>query len=155
MRDGISCFASPTRARALASTSGFYGWMVCGEALYGALNRQDYALATHPEALRSERRCFETFPHAITVLLHRALGLEPARAGRKRDQRRALLERFGVDCRTLSSIDWMDAALCALAAQLLRHGAPCRAYGEATSGLLLVPVAPSPCFADRAEAESL
>ena len=143
MGDGISCFVSPTREQALATTSGFYGWMVCGEALYGELARQGYALAEAADELRSQRRCFETFPHAITVQLHRALGLEPAVASRKRPERRALLERLGVDCRSLSSIDWLDAALCALAAQLLQSGVACRVYGEAASGLLLVPIGPS------------
>jgi hypothetical protein len=53
------------------------------------------------------------------------------------------LERLGVDCRSLSSIDWLDATLCALAAQLLQSGVACRVYGEAASGLLLVPIDPS------------
>jgi predicted nuclease with RNAse H fold len=143
MGDGISCFVSPTREQALASSSGFYGWMLCGEALYCELARHGYALAEAVDELRSQRRCFETFPHAITVQLHRALGLEPAVASRKRPERRALLERLGVDCRSLSSIDWLDAALCALAAQLLQSGVECRVYGEAASGLLLVPIDPS------------
>ena len=139
MRAGISCFVSPTREQALASRSGFYGWMLGGEALYGELARQGYPLAQSAEELRRQRRCFETFPHAITVQLHRALGLEPALAARKRPQRQALLERCGVDGRELRNIDWIDAALCALAAQLLRDGAACRTYGEADSGLVLVP----------------
>lgn len=143
MGDGISCFVSPTREQALASSSGFYGWMLCGEALYRELARHGYALAEAADELRSQRRCFETFPHAITVQLHRALGLEPAVASRKRPERRALLERLGVDCRSLSSIDWLDAALCALAARLLQSGVECRVYGEAASGLLLVPIDPS------------
>jgi predicted RNase H-like nuclease len=104
---------------------------------------QGEALAEAADELRSQRRCFETFPHAITVQLHRALGLEPAVASRKRPERGALLERLGVDCRSLSSIDWLDAALCALAAQLLQSGVECRVYGEAASGLLLVPIDPS------------
>lgn len=143
MGDGISCFVSPTREQALASSSGFYGWMLCGEALYRELARHGYALAEAADELRSQRRCFETFPHAITVQLHRALGLEPALASRKRPERRALLERLGVHCRSLSSIDWLDAALCALAARLLQSGVECRVYGEAASGLLLVPIDPS------------
>lgn len=142
MRDGIACFASPTRQQALASNSNFYGWMMRGEALYGALARHGYALAQAADELRSQRRCFETFPHAITVQLHRALGLEAAKASRKRPERRALLERLGVDCGALTSIDWLDAALCALAAQQLRSGVECRVYGEAASGLVLVPARP-------------
>jgi predicted nuclease with RNAse H fold len=147
LREGISCFASPTREKALATSSGFYGWMVCGEALYDELARQGYALPDHPDELRSQRRCFETFPHAITVQLHRAFGLEPVLAARKREQRRALLARLGVECRELNSIDWIDAALCALAAQSLRSGAECRVYGEAASGLLLMPAGPAVAMA--------
>ena len=143
MRDGISCFASPTREQALASTSGFYGWMLRGEALYGELARHGYALAQSADQLLHQRSCFETFPHAITVQLHRADGLDAPVAARKRPERRALLERLGVDVGALTSIDWVDAALCALAAQLLREGAEPCVYGEAASGLLLVPAGPS------------
>lgn len=139
---GISCFLSPTREQALASTSGFYGWMLRGEALYGALDSHGYPLAEAAHDLPRRPCCFETFPHAITVQLHRALALEPALAARKRPQRRALLERLGVEGRELTSIDWLDAALCGLAAQLLRSGVECRVYGQAASGLVLVPAGP-------------
>jgi predicted nuclease with RNAse H fold len=137
--DGIACFLTPSRPQALASSSGFYGWMFCGEALYRQLDHHGYPLAQSADALASQRCCVETFPHAITCQLHRKLGLEPAQASRKREQRGALLERLGVDCRPLSSIDWIDAALCAVAAQQLRDGADCWVYGDAESGLLLLP----------------
>ena len=75
--------------QALASTSDFYGWMLCGEALYGELARHGYALAQSADELLHRRCCFETFPHAITVQLHRAFGLEPAAAARKRQERRS------------------------------------------------------------------
>ena len=55
--------------------------------------RQSHCRLPHRRQLRSQRRCFETFPHAITVHLHRAFGLEPVLAARKREQRRALLAR--------------------------------------------------------------
>ena len=143
MGDKIFCFSTPTKETAELSTSGFYGWMLRGEALYGDLARHGYALAQSADELRRQRRCFETFPHAITVQLHRAFGLEPAVAARKRPERRALLERLGVDCGALTSIDWLDAALCALAAQLLREGAEPCVYGEGASGVLIVPAGPS------------
>ncbi|MFM7653238.1 MAG: DUF429 domain-containing protein [Vulcanococcus sp.] len=143
MRDGMACFVSPTREQASACSTGFYGWMVCGEALYRELDIRGYPLVERPEDLLRQRRCFETFPHAITRQLHRALGLEPAAAPRKREQRRALLERLGVDCTALTSIDWIDAALSAKAAQLLGIGVTPRVYGDAASGLVVVPAAVS------------
>ena len=43
----------------------------------------------------------------------------------------------------LTSIDWIDAALCALAAHHLASGRPCWAYGELDTGLIVVPQGPS------------
>ncbi|MCT0230725.1 DUF429 domain-containing protein [Synechococcus sp. CS-1324] len=137
MAERIPCFSSPSRARALEHPSNYFGWMLCGEALYGALASSHTLAVARPAP--GQVCSFETFPHAITTHLHRALGLGPALASAKRVQRRALLERFGVDTGALTSIDWIDAALCALAAQLLAGAGPCRVYGEPASGVLIVP----------------
>ena len=40
----------------------------------------------------------------------------------------------------LTSIDLIDAALCALAAHDAAIGAPCHSYGEPLSGLIVVPL---------------
>ena len=138
MQLGIPCFSSPSRDQALAHPSNFFGWMLCGEALYGALGGCGYPLAEGPPQA-GERCCFETFPHAITALAHRALGRGPAQARHKRQQRRQLLERCGVNTAALRGIDWIDAALCALVAQRLAAGAPCSVYGEGGSGVVLLP----------------
>jgi len=138
MQLGIPCFSSPSRDQALAHPSNFFGWMLCGEALYGALGGCGYPLAEGPPQA-GERCCFETFPHAITALAHRALGLGPAQARHKRQQRRQLLERCGVNTAALRGIDWIDAALCALVAQQLAAGAPCSVYGAVDSGVVLLP----------------
>lgn len=78
---------------------------------------------------------FETFPHAITCSL---LGGEVASAKLKRVLRRKLLEDAGIDTTSLTSIDSVDAALCALTAQLLLRGRT-RAYGDAHGGYIFVP----------------
>jgi predicted RNase H-like nuclease len=39
----------------------------------------------------------------------------------------------------LSSIDWIDAAVCALAAQRIAKGAAAEIYGEPEGGLLVLP----------------
>ncbi len=137
MAEGIQCFASPSRERALEHPSNYYGWMLRGEALYRALEPSHPLASGLPSP--GQRCCFETFPHAITCQLHRTLGLEPAAASRKRLERRALLALCGVACDQLSSIDWIDAALCALAADQAARGGPCRVYGEVSSGVLIVP----------------
>lgn len=132
-RERIACFATPSRARALATRSGFYDWMLNGERLYAAL------AATHPvlmtERYGGGRACFETFPHAVTCAL---LGRELASAKFKRVQRRTLLAQAGIDTSALSSIDAIDAAVCALTAAHLAGG-QVRAYGDAAGGYIFVP----------------
>lgn len=129
----ISSFATPSRARALASTSGFYGWMFNGERVYQAL------AATHP-LLATPRyqggRCsFETFPHAVCCGM---LGVTVASAKRKRMQRRQLLEDAGIDTRGLKSVDAIDAALCASVARWLVQG-NAEFIGDAETGYVVVP----------------
>ncbi|MBM5823562.1 MAG: DUF429 domain-containing protein [Cyanobacteria bacterium K_Offshore_surface_m2_011] len=131
-RQGIICFASPTRQAAASHPSGYYDWMLQGEALYRALE-PSHPLAT---ALPIEGpACFETFPHAITW--HRRGG--NAQASRKRTQRRELLQQAGIDLAPLTSIDWIDAALCALTAHRATSGGACVAYGEPETGWIVVP----------------
>jgi len=136
---GIRCFASPSRQAALSHPSNYYGWMLQGEALYRELESSHPLLGALPPAAPppSAPACFETFPHAITWHLRGG----QAQARLKRSQRLALLQQAGIDTTRLSSIDRIDAALCALAAHLLASGHPCRAYGKPTSGWILVPLA--------------
>ncbi|WP_254216887.1 DUF429 domain-containing protein [Synechococcus sp. CCY 9618] len=135
-RQGIVCFASPTREAAVAHPSDYYGWMLRGEALYQALE------PTHPLAaappLAGQHCCFETFPHAITWHLRGG----NAQAARKRTQRRELLRLAGIDLAPLTSIDQIDAALCALAAHHAAIGGECVTYGEPQTGWIVVPSRP-------------
>jgi predicted nuclease with RNAse H fold len=132
LRCGIRCFTSPTRQRAVAHPIDYFGWMLRGEALYRALETSHPLLRGLPV---EGPTCFETFPHAITW---HARGGE-ASAARKQSQRRELLRRQGLDPSRFRQIDWIDAALCALAAQQVARGGPCLSYGEAATGLLVVP----------------
>ncbi|KPC54170.1 DUF429 domain-containing protein [Amantichitinum ursilacus] len=129
----ISSFSTPTRAQALASLSGFYGWMFNGEAVYQAL-ADDFALLETP-AWNGQRICFETFPHAIVCAF---LGREVACARRKSTQRKQLLQTLGIATATLKSVDARDAALCAVTARYLLQG-QARAYGDALGGHIHVP----------------
>jgi len=132
---GVRCFATPTREAALASRSNFYGWVLRGEALYQALQRYRVPIARDAQALQG--RCsFESFPHGITVALSPQIEVK---AAFKLEQRSALLERFGVSLSGLSSIDWIDAAVCALAGHHIAQGAAAAIYGEPEGGLLVLP----------------
>jgi predicted nuclease with RNAse H fold len=132
---GIRCFASPTRQAALNHPSNYYGWMLQGEALYRQLEVSHPLLAALPP---SAPACFETFPHAITWQLRGG----QASAAHKRSQRTELLRQAGINLAPLTSIDFIDAALCALAAHHLASGRAYHAYGEPATGLIVVPQVP-------------
>lgn len=133
-RERIFCFSTPTRERAAANASGFYGWMFNGERVFQALD------TTHPllndVRYSGGRVCIETFPHAIACAM---LGIGIASAKQKKRQRRQILEGQGIDTSSLKSIDAVDAALCAFTAQRLLRGQT-RAYGDAAGGYIFVPV---------------
>lgn len=95
----IFSFSTPTKERALANKSGFYGWMFNGERVYEAL-LPEYPLLSD-EKYTGGRICFETFPHAVTCAL---LGVDTASARKKRTQRRQLLEDAGIATRSLSNL---------------------------------------------------
>ena len=132
-RRRIFSFATPTRELAMASESGFYGWMFNGERVYETFIPH-FPLFT-PSKERGERVCFETFPHAITSAF---LGTTVASAKLKRTQRRSILQDAGIDATSLTSIDEVDAALCALAADYLLEG-QFVAYGDEAGGFIVVP----------------
>jgi predicted nuclease with RNAse H fold len=137
MGRGIRCFATPTRQRAVEHPTNYFGWMLQGEALYQALENgaQEQAYPLVRSLPPSGPCCFETFPHAITWHL---CGGE-AQAAQKRTQRRELLQQAGIDLAALTSIDLIDAALCALTAHVVATGGECVSYGEPESGLIVVP----------------
>lgn len=133
MKQGIRCFLTPTRREAVENATGYYDWMLCGEALFRALE------STHPlcRAGMSVARgySFETFPHAITWHLRGG----NADASLKRPQRLALLRAHGVRVADLTNMDWIDAALCALAADYLASGKHMVIRGNARTGYIVVP----------------
>ncbi|MDR0243306.1 MAG: DUF429 domain-containing protein [Burkholderia sp.] len=133
-RERISCFPTPSREQAVASTSGFFDWMFVGERVYRAL-ADTYPLLTDAH-YAGGRASFETYPYAITCAM---LGKAVASAKQKRTQRLQLLERLGIDVSTLRSVDARDATLCALTAQYVIDG-NAHAYGDAEGGHIRVPI---------------
>ena len=136
MRAGIHCFFSPTRAAAERHPRNYYGWMLRGAVLYAELEKT-HRLYAGEGATSPPRQpaCFETFPQAIAcALAGRIVAARDKRAVRKR-----LLEEAGIDTAPFTNIDWIDAALCALAAQAFVAGRV-RVYGEAGEGVIVLPV---------------
>jgi predicted nuclease with RNAse H fold len=131
---GIRCFATPSRQAALAHP--FYAWMRNGMSLYRRLSSA-YPLLSAPGSPKA-RVCFETFPQAVAC----ALAGRRLAARNKRADRRALLEAAGVEASSLGSIDWIDAALCALAAHRYLLGKAQR-LGNPGGGFLVLPYGPS------------
>lgn len=133
-RAGISCFSTPSRAR--ATQVPFFHWMLNGEAVYQALAPSHPVLGE--PAYGGGAVAFETFPHAVTCAF---LGRAHTSAREKRTQRRAVLEGQGIETSMLSSMDDLDAAMCALAAAYLLRGAV-MSYGDAAGGRIFVPAPP-------------
>ena len=107
--------------------------MLQGAKLYRALNETFKRFDGSNQRVRPI--CFETFPHAIACTLNG----EPVPARDKRRVRRALLEKADVCCDSLTNIDFVDAALCALTAQFFSRRRYTY-YGDAGEGCIVVPL---------------
>jgi predicted nuclease with RNAse H fold len=126
---GMHCFYTPTRERAQGNK--FYSWMLNGEKLFKALLKHFSLYTGHRNA---EPVCFETFPHAIVCALKgRIVPAHP-----KTCVRREALKNLGLDISSLTNIDLVDAALCAVAAEAFRRG-EVTLYGDAEEGFVVVP----------------
>lgn len=133
MRAGIACFSSPRREVAIAHPRNYYGWMLRGEALFSELETSHRLFDAAPGASHGPV-CFETYPQAIACVL----AGEPVPARNKGVIRRRLLAQAGLDLVTLTHIDWVDAALCALAARACLAGRV-KSYGDEAEGFIVVP----------------
>ncbi|ADW16825.1 hypothetical protein Despr_0649 [Desulfobulbus propionicus DSM 2032] len=136
MAQGMQCFASPTRERALAHPRNYYGWMLNGMAVYRALEPSHPLCATAP-LTAATRCCFETFPQAIACVLAGRI----VSAKDKRHHRPDLLAQAGIILPRPAGIDTVDAGLCALAAHHVASGQPCSVHGEPATGLIILPAA--------------
>lgn len=108
--------------------------MIAGAELYAAL------ADSFPLYDSGARRVFvaiETFPQAVAC----ALAGEIVSAKRKNEVRRELLRLSGISPSGLANIDEIDAALCALAADRFARN-EFKSYGDAESGLIIVPKTP-------------
>jgi predicted nuclease with RNAse H fold len=129
--NGLRCFYTPTRA--MAEKSRFYDWVFNGERLYQALGLPLF------DGLESAQPCvIETFPHGIATAYQQSLG-EPKAIGNKAAQRlNALSNIAAYNTRQLTNIDFIDAALCAVAADYCLANR-ISVYGDSEDGFIVIP----------------
>jgi predicted nuclease with RNAse H fold len=128
--EGIHAFATPSQS--IGESHKFYRWMHNGAGLYRLLTL-NYKLFDGTHSLSSPV-CFETFPQAVACALAGTI----VSAKHKSKVRRRLLREAGLSVDSLTNIDMVDAALCALAAHHLMAGT-IKTYGDAEEGLIVVP----------------
>jgi predicted nuclease with RNAse H fold len=127
----IQCFSTPSRDAALGHVTNHFGWMLNGERMFQAL------APSHPLSSGTTvdvPGSIETFPQAVAC----ALAGTHVSAKRKGAVRRELLRRHGLNLFLLANIDFVDAALCAIAARYVLLG-DAHAYGEPLTGLIWIP----------------
>jgi len=103
----FSYHATPTREQAEAND--FYAWMLNGERLYAALQKR-FPLFVGREM--PTPFCFETYPYLATC----AYAGRRLQAADKRTDRRDIIRAAGISDQSLTNIDYVDAAICALVA---------------------------------------
>ena len=136
MDERVWCFSTPTKREALKHPKKYFHWMINGAALYHELQK-DFTLVGDPLAA-SKKHCFETFPHAVAYFL---LGGKAIMAKDKRRDRIRVLEAYGICTSQFTNMDWRDAALCALMAQIVLGGkvGDFNAFGEKETGFIVAP----------------
>jgi predicted nuclease with RNAse H fold len=128
--EGLHAFATPSQS--VGERHPFYRWMRNGAELFRLLTPQ-YQLVDGKDSTSSPV-CFETFPHAVAYAL--AGKILPAK--QKRTDRPRLLREAGLSIDSLTNMDLVDAALCALTAHYLLAGT-FTIYGDAAEGVIVVP----------------
>lgn len=125
----VRCFMTPTRAAAVGNP--FFDWVFHGEELYLRLQRPFLAF---DGGRRRRSVVIETFPHAVACALQGRV--VPARP--KAQTRRGILRDLGFNVTPLANIDFIDAALCAVAAAFFAVGS-FRAFGDQAEGFIIIP----------------
>jgi predicted RNase H-like nuclease len=132
--EGIGCFSTPSRSAAESHPTGHFDWMLAGAELFRQVETS-YPLFVGERLADGAKCSCETFPHAVTCVM---LGRVVAAKNKRRD-RLGVLASAGITLPPRASIDVIDAAICALAALYLA-GNSGKSYGDAESGLIVVPM---------------
>jgi predicted nuclease with RNAse H fold len=125
----ISCFSTPTEA--IAGDRSFYAWVHHGLKLYRTLEKH---FPLYRDSVDPAPKIIETFPHAVAC----ALAGKRLSAKHKSSVRRRVLKDLGIPEQDLPNIDFVDAALCAVAARSW-HMDEYQAFGNPAEGFIVIP----------------
>ena len=131
----IRTFATPTRARGKGNP--FYDWMEVGFRVFRAAARAGFPRYTAGDPRGT---AIEVFPHASATVLRGFL--RPKGIGKK-TWRESILVAQGVRTDRLTSMDLIDAGLCALSGLLALQGKRF-APGDPKEGVIVLPVVTLP-----------
>lgn len=132
---GIQSYGTPSDPK--RSESPFYEWMRIGFEAFRTAESRGFP---RYRAGAVARTALEVFPHATAVVLAGAL---PPTGMAKREWRTEVLQKAGVSCDELGSLDQIDAALAALTGLFALRG-EFTAPGDPDEGVIAVPVSALP-----------
>lgn len=131
VNNGMRCFYTPTRE--LAKESHFYDWVFNGELIYKKLELPIFM----GDKINSP--CvIETFPHAIQLSLWALNGQSCPEGSKSSIRRKTLALHAKYETKKLTSIDLIDAALCAVSADYFVNE-QFSAYGCSEEGFIVTP----------------
>jgi predicted nuclease with RNAse H fold len=131
VNNGMRCFYTPTRD--LAKESHFYDWVFNGELIYKKLELPIFM----GDKINSP--CvIETFPHAIQLSLWALNGQSCHEGSKSSIRRKTLALHAKYETKKLTSIDLIDAALCAVSADYFVNE-QFSAYGCSEEGFIVIP----------------
>ncbi len=131
VNNGMRCFYTPTRA--LAAQSHFYDWVFNGQLIYQKLGLPIFM------GDQTDAPCIiETFPHAIQIALWARNGQSCPEGSKLSVRRNTLGVQANYETSQLSSIDFIDAALCAISADYFSNN-QFTAYGCMKDGFIVLP----------------
>jgi hypothetical protein len=127
----MRCFYTPTRT--LAAQSHFYDWVFNGQLIYQKLGLPIFM------GDQTDAPCIiETFPHAIQISLWARNGQSCPEGSKLSVRRNTLAVQASYETSQLSSIDFIDAALCAVSADYFLNN-QFTAYGCKQDGFIVLP----------------
>ena len=131
VNNGMRCFYTPTRT--LAAQSHFYDWVFNGQLIYQKLGLPIFM------GDQTDAPCIiETFPHAIQISLWARNGKSCPEGSKLSVRRNTLAVQASYKTNQLSSIDFIDAALCAVSADYFLKN-QFNAYGCKQDGFIVLP----------------
>jgi predicted nuclease with RNAse H fold len=134
MEEGVFCFSTPAKKIAVNHPAEHFEWMLNGMLLYEGVS--DLFPLFSGCWSHGSRCVIETFPHAVVC----AIAGEVVRARPKSSVRRLALRAAGIsdESERLTNIDFVDAALCAVAARGLLQSR-FRLLGGPEEGFIVLP----------------